>query len=65
MILDAGATTPIEYLEDKGGCYTTARKVCSNNLAELIAWATEQELGKYGLEAIAVAVIGKAMKKIG
>jgi len=41
MILDAGATTPIEYLEDKGGCYTTARKVCSNNLAELIAWATE------------------------
>ncbi len=30
-----------EYLEDKDGCYTTARKVCSNSLAELIAWATE------------------------
>ena len=30
-----------EYPEDKDGCYTTARKVCSNNLAELIAWATE------------------------
>jgi hypothetical protein len=30
-----------DYLEDKGGCYTTARKVCSNSLAELIAWARE------------------------
>ena len=30
-----------------------------------IAWATEQELGKYGLEAIAVEVIGKGLKKIG
>lgn len=28
-----------EYREDKNGCYTTARKVCSNSLAELIAWA--------------------------
>src|SRR5271170_716762 len=27
------------YLEDKGGCYTTARKVCSNSLAELSTWA--------------------------
>jgi hypothetical protein len=31
----------IGYLEDKGSCYTRARKVCSNNLAELIAWAKE------------------------
>jgi hypothetical protein len=31
-----------EYLEDKDGCYTTARKVCSNSLTDLIAWATEQ-----------------------
>jgi hypothetical protein len=29
-----------EYMED--GCYTKARKVCSNSLAELIAWATER-----------------------
>ncbi len=34
----------IEYLEDKDGCYTTARKVCSNSLAELIAWATDRSL---------------------
>src|SRR5438105_3585904 len=27
------------YHEDKGGCYTTARKVCSTSLAELAAWA--------------------------
>lgn len=32
----------IEYREDKGGCYTAARKVCSNNLAELKAWAKER-----------------------
>jgi hypothetical protein len=30
-----------EYLGDKDGCYTTARKVCSNSLAELLAWAIE------------------------
>lgn len=35
-------TSDIEYLEDKGSCYTTARKVCSNDLAELIAWAAER-----------------------
>jgi hypothetical protein len=28
------------YREDKDGCYTTARKVCSDSLDELIAWAT-------------------------
>jgi hypothetical protein len=32
----------VEYLEDKNGCYTTARKVCSNSLAELVAWAIEK-----------------------
>jgi hypothetical protein len=31
----------IEYREDKDSCYTRARKVCSINLAELTAWATE------------------------
>lgn len=30
----------IQYLEDKNACYTRARKVCSNSLAELTAWAT-------------------------
>src|SRR5947207_248910 len=30
-----------KYLEDKGGCYTTARKVCSIDIAELVAWAAE------------------------
>jgi len=30
-----------EYLEDKDSCYTKARKVCSNSLAELHAWARE------------------------
>lgn len=30
------------YREDKGGCYTTARKVCSNSLKELLEWAAEQ-----------------------
>jgi hypothetical protein len=28
----------IGYLEDKNRCYTTARKVCSDSFAELIAW---------------------------
>jgi hypothetical protein len=28
-----------QFLQDKGGCYTTARKVCSNSLQELLAWA--------------------------
>ena len=28
-----------EYQEDKGHCYTTARKVCSDSLAELLGWA--------------------------
>lgn len=27
------------YRADKGGCYTTARKVCSKSLADLHAWA--------------------------
>lgn len=31
-----------KYREDKDGCYTRARKVCSNNLAELMAWARER-----------------------
>lgn len=30
-----------EYGEDKGGCYTTARKVCSDSLTELLAWAAD------------------------
>jgi hypothetical protein len=30
-----------EYLDDKDSCYTTAPKVCSSSLAELVAWATE------------------------
>jgi hypothetical protein len=34
-------TSENEYQEDKGSCYTTARKVCSDNLAELVAWAKE------------------------
>lgn len=29
------------YLKDKGGCYTRARKVCSKNFHELVAWAKE------------------------
>jgi len=28
-----------KYREDKDSCYTTARKVCSDDLAELLAWA--------------------------
>jgi hypothetical protein len=30
-----------EYGSDKNGCYTTARKVCSNSFPALIAWAKE------------------------
>ncbi|MHB1037307.1 MAG: hypothetical protein ACYC35_22135 [Pirellulales bacterium] len=30
-----------EYRADKIGCYTKARKVCCNSLAELIAWARD------------------------
>ena len=30
------------YRTDKDSCYTTARKVCSNDLRGLIAWANEQ-----------------------
>jgi hypothetical protein len=30
-----------DYRADKGGCYTAARKVCSNSVAELIAWAKQ------------------------
>jgi hypothetical protein len=29
------------YLEDKGACYTTKLKVCSDSLSELVAWASE------------------------
>lgn len=29
----------VGYLEDKDSCYTIARKVCSNSLADLMAWA--------------------------
>lgn len=32
----------LEYLEDRNSCYTTARKVCSNSLAELFAWAKQE-----------------------
>src|SRR5262249_28534230 len=31
----------IDYREDKGGCYTAARKVCSDNVAALVLWAAE------------------------
>ena len=30
------------YREDKNGCYTTKRKVCSESLSELRAWATSE-----------------------
>jgi hypothetical protein len=30
------------FAEDKGGCYTKARKVCSNSFPALIAWAKEK-----------------------
>lgn len=33
-----------DYLADKDGCYTTARKVCSNSLAELLAWAEQENV---------------------
>jgi len=29
---------------DKGGCYTTARKVCSDSLAELLEWASDHRV---------------------
>lgn len=29
----------MKFRQDKGSCYTTARKVCSNDLGELLAWA--------------------------
>jgi hypothetical protein len=29
------------FRADKDGCYTTARKVCSSSVAELIAWAKQ------------------------
>ncbi len=32
----------IAYKEDKDSCYTRARKVCAESLAELIAWARQQ-----------------------
>lgn len=31
-----------ECWEDKGSCYTTAMKVCSDNLFELLDWAAER-----------------------
>jgi hypothetical protein len=30
-----------DYREDKGSCYTVARKVCSDSLAELMGWVGE------------------------
>jgi hypothetical protein len=32
----------IKYREDKGGCYTTARKVCSDDFTKLLDWAAKQ-----------------------
>lgn len=32
----------IEYLEDKGSCYTAAKKVCSIDLTELVTWGVER-----------------------
>jgi hypothetical protein len=32
-----------KFHEDKNGCYTTARKVCSESLEELFAWAAERQ----------------------
>lgn len=34
----------IRYREDKDGCYTTARKVCAESLADLLAWADARKL---------------------
>jgi hypothetical protein len=31
-----------KFAEDKGGCFTTAKKVCSNSFAALIALAKEK-----------------------
>src|SRR5438046_1631625 len=33
------------YREDKGGCYTADRKICSDSLDELLAWAAERKYG--------------------
>jgi hypothetical protein len=33
-----------EYRADKGGCYTTARKVCSNSAADLRKWALSNDV---------------------
>lgn len=30
------------YRADKSGCYTTAKKVCSDSLPELLEWASQQ-----------------------
>jgi hypothetical protein len=32
------------YKEDKGGCYTTARKVCAEDVNELFTWAASQRV---------------------
>lgn len=34
-------TSGVRYLEDKGGCYTMARKVCSRDLGSLLSWADQ------------------------
>ena len=33
----------MEYRQDKNGCYTTARKICSESLFELLAWIADRE----------------------
>lgn len=33
------------FLEDKGGCYTATRKVCSESLPELFEWARLEGVG--------------------
>lgn len=33
----------IMHREDKDGCYTTAKKVCSDDLQELLAWAAARK----------------------
>ena len=32
-----------KYLEDKYGCYTTARKICSESYSDLLEWAKEHK----------------------
>jgi hypothetical protein len=34
----------MRYREDKGGCYTTARNVCSDSLEELRGWTAENSV---------------------